>query len=95
MGEGNGSPRRQEGGGASGSIENPRRGISQERFHAYFGGGGGVEGPGGCLRGILTGGGGIYFFWGRNSHQVSDERDSADVSDISILFFVFGGTGKA
>ena len=56
-------------GGARLFIENPRRG-------GLTGGWGwGGEGPGGCLRGI--GGGGLIFLWGgRNSHQEKGPKNS-------------------
>ena len=60
---GEGGPRRQKGGGRGQFfIENPRRGVSQER-----GGGGGLKGREGVCG--EWGGGLNIFFRGRNAHQ--------------------------
>ena len=61
-GGGRGSPRPRGGGGGLVFVENPIKGL-----WAPSPGGGGAEGPGGCLRRIgdfLGGGGGKYFFSG-------------------------------
>ena len=82
LGGGEGSLRRQDGGGVFFCVENPRRGVSRER-------GGEVEGPRGCLREI-SGGGAKHFLPGpkfppRKEGQETLNKSQEDMSSRVLI----------